>query len=153
IAGLALYRLLDRLEDLLQTVDLLLGLAFVFLKGGAKFFGVGCFCHLRQRGQDLLFGVVHVLESLVKQILELLRILCCHWGLLFALKGCGFVVGARPSRRNNAGRFRWFRRAEARASDLEPPILCRRPERRAGTTTRGCFAPTKPTPKERLKNF
>ena len=42
VAGLALRRLVDGLENLLEPFDVTFGLALVFLEGGAQLIGIRC---------------------------------------------------------------------------------------------------------------
>src|SRR5437764_6062404 len=81
----------------------------MFFKGGTQFFGVRGFCHLRERGQNVLFSVVDVLERLVTKIMELFRG-SCHYRLLVSRNACRLVFGLALPRRDNAARFAWFRR-------------------------------------------
>src|SRR5262249_16571158 len=57
-------------ENLLEPLDLILGLALVFLEGSLQVFRLGSLCHLRKSGEDLLFRVVDVFQSLVKEVFK-----------------------------------------------------------------------------------
>ena len=63
------------LEDLLEPLDLLLGLAKVGLEGLLQL-RIGRFLdHLGQRFRDLLLGVVDVLQRMDEEIVECLDVL------------------------------------------------------------------------------
>jgi hypothetical protein len=70
VAGFASGGLLDELENLLESLDLAPSLALVFLERGLQIFRLRSFRHLRKSCEDLLFGVIDVFQSLVKQIFK-----------------------------------------------------------------------------------
>src|SRR5258705_12735926 len=66
IALLAARGLAEQLEYLFQALDLSLGLIMMLFERGPQLVRIGRLRHFRQRLQDLLFGVVDVLERIEK---------------------------------------------------------------------------------------
>jgi hypothetical protein len=62
------------LEDLLQALDMMLGLCQMSQKGGLKLLIRHLRDHLGKGLRDLLFGVVDVLQGMDKQVIE-----CLDW--------------------------------------------------------------------------
>ena len=65
-ARLALGLFVDFLKHPFETFNLLFGLSFVLFKCSLELLVVCSFCHLRKGRQDLLLGVVNVLQSIVE---------------------------------------------------------------------------------------
>ena len=70
LALLAFRRLLDHREHLLQAIDLALRFPLVLRERLAQVGGLRRLRHLGQRGEDLLLGVVDVLERVVEEVVE-----------------------------------------------------------------------------------
>ena len=70
LAGLAARRPAHRLENLVQALDLLLGLVAMRLEGFLKLRRGRFLRHLGQGPEDLLLGEKHVLQRLGEQVLE-----------------------------------------------------------------------------------
>src|SRR3954447_7066117 len=83
-AGLALCALANELEDLLQALDLPLGLLLVFLEGLLQVWRLSGTGHLRQGFEDRALGVVNVLEGVREQGLE---VFLGHSISLFHIRG------------------------------------------------------------------
>ena len=83
VAGLAARGLADDLEDLLEALDVALGLLQMLFEAGLELGILRGLGHLRQRFHDLLFGVVDVLEGIEEQVLEGLF---GHWVAIVGLR-------------------------------------------------------------------
>jgi hypothetical protein len=70
VAGLVAGRLADHLEDVAQALDMAFGLGAMSLEGLLEFGRLCRLRHLRQRLQDLLLGIIDVLEHVIEHVVE-----------------------------------------------------------------------------------
>ncbi len=70
VAGLAAGGFADQFEHLLQALDMTFGLFEMLLEAGLQLGRLGRLGHLGQRLDDLLFGVIDVLEGIEEQVVE-----------------------------------------------------------------------------------
>src|SRR5205807_2208172 len=54
---------LEKLEHLLEPLNMPLGFAVMLLESGPEVFRLGCLCHFGQGGEDFPFGIIDVLTS------------------------------------------------------------------------------------------
>src|SRR5204862_4868401 len=69
---LAARRLSQQIKDLVEALDMHLGLIMVLFEGGAELVRIGSLRHLGQSLQYLLFGVIDVLQRIREQFVEVL---------------------------------------------------------------------------------
>ena len=62
--------LIDKVENLLQPLDLSFSFSEMILKSFCEPFVSRCFCHSRQDSQQLLFGIVQVAQAVVEEVVE-----------------------------------------------------------------------------------
>ena len=77
VASLALGFLVDLRKHLLQTIDLAFGLSEVFLESSFEFGMLRGLRHFWQACENLLLSEIDILESIVKQVFELLHLRHC----------------------------------------------------------------------------
>src|SRR5712692_6323778 len=70
VAGLAARRLVEQFENLLEALDLAFGLAVMLFERRTQLVGLSGLRHFRQRLQNLLFGVINVLQGIEEEIVE-----------------------------------------------------------------------------------
>jgi len=80
-AGLSLGGLLEKLENLLQAVDLHFGFVDMLLERRAQLFGVSGLCHLWQSHKDYSLRVVDVFQNFLEEVLKCFA-LASHYALL-----------------------------------------------------------------------
>ena len=85
LAGLAAGRLADQFEYLLEALDMPLRFVAMLEKAFLSVFGLRRASHFRQGFQDLLLGVIDVLQGIEKEILE--GFCSCHFILRYGLTG------------------------------------------------------------------
>src|SRR5882724_2033595 len=82
VAGLAARRLVEQFENLLEALDLAFGLAVVLFERRTQLVGLSGLRHFRQHLQNLLFGVVNVLQGIEEEIVEVFVFFFCGHGAL-----------------------------------------------------------------------
>ena len=139
IAGLAARRLFHQFENLFEALDLAFGLAMMLLEGRSQLVGTGRLRHLRQRSQNLLFGVINILERIQEEVVEVFvfrghgALRCGFLGFLATLPPLNATSPTmfqlpksacplpRPSRRDTAALF--GPSATARSAVAQPSVV------------------------------